>query len=116
MEPGATVIDAGAQQRIAELESELAALKQRAGDGVKLLDAVAVAEVAKELQARWPGIDGHGFMRVLGRRFQGQVPESAGIALRAWVWWATSNDQPENAPPEPEHSAYHDQSQERGNV
>jgi hypothetical protein len=97
MEPGATVIDADAQQRIAELEAELAALKARAGEGVVLLGDDDVAEVAKELQARWPGLDGHAFMRVLDKRFKGQIPESAGIALRAWVWWATNNESQEQA-------------------
>jgi hypothetical protein len=57
--------------------------------------AMLIASLAVLTQARWPGLDGHGFMRVLARRFQGQVPEPAGIALRAWVWWATNNESQE---------------------
>ena len=53
-----------------------------------MLDDTGIAEAAGELQKVWPNYDGHGFMRVLARRFQDGVPEAAGVALRAWAWWA----------------------------
>lgn len=52
-----------------------------------VLDEEGAREVAAALQERWPQYDGHGFVRVLGRRYEGAIPEAAGVALRAFAWW-----------------------------
>ena len=57
-------------------------------DAAIVLDETGVRETAVELQRVWPSLDAHGFMRVLARRFNDGVPEAAGVALRAWAWWA----------------------------
>lgn len=49
----------------------------------------AVKEVAVALQKSWPAYDAHRFMQVLAKRMGGAVPESAGVALRAWQWWCS---------------------------
>ncbi len=66
------------------------------------LDEDAIRQTAAELQSVWPNFDAHGYMRVLARRLGGGIPEAAGVALRAWAWWA--GRAPESAlaePPEP---------------
>lgn len=65
-----------------------------------VLDPDAVRELAGSLQAQWPGYDAHEFVKALARRFDGAVPETAGVALRAWAWWskqptATGSDAPQ---------------------
>jgi voltage-gated potassium channel Kch len=89
-------------------ELDGAGAEQAGAVAVATLDADAQREVAQALQKSWPGYDAHRFMEVLGKRLGGGVPESAGIALRAWQWWlaeapnATGNvsQEPENAPVE----------------
>ena len=54
-----------------------------------MLDEAGARDLAAALQAQWPGYDAHEFAKALARRFEGGVPESAGIALRAWAWWVT---------------------------
>jgi hypothetical protein len=53
------------------------------------LDEAGVKEVAAALQKSWPAYDAHRFMQVLAKRMGGAVPESAGVALRAWQWWCS---------------------------
>jgi hypothetical protein len=91
-------------ERAAELEAQLqraeealVAERQRATADVRALDEEGLREVAAALQARWPQYDGHGFVRVLGRRLPEGIPEAAGVALRAFAWWvdtpgATGNE------------------------
>ena len=57
-------------------------------DATPILDDTAIAEIAAQLQRVWPSLDGHGFVRKLADRFPDGIPEAAGVALRAWVWWA----------------------------
>ena len=57
-------------------------------DVVAILDEAGIRETAGDLQHVWPNFDAHEFMRILGRRLGGDVPEAVGVALRAWAWWA----------------------------
>ena len=73
-----------------------------------MLDENAVLDCAHELQSVWPDLDANSFMRVLARRFEGGIPEAAGVALRAWAWWAGRSPEseipatPEEPPEAPE--------------
>ena len=64
---------------------------------VALLDEAATREVAVALQEAWPNVDAHSFMPILARRFDGDVPAAAGVALRAWAWYAGRPSQSELA-------------------
>ena len=56
---------------------------------VPVLDDAGLRTVAAALGTRWPEFDSFRFLNSLIKRFDGGVPESAGVALRAWARFAT---------------------------
>jgi hypothetical protein len=54
-----------------------------------VLDDASLRAVAVALGERWPEYDSLRFLNSIIRRFDGTVPESVGVALRAWARFAT---------------------------
>jgi hypothetical protein len=70
-------------------------------DATPMLTVDALRDVAGDLQKAWPHLDAFNFLGVLNRRFGGGgVPEAAGLALKAWAWWAGRAPESELAGPQ----------------
>jgi hypothetical protein len=57
-------------------------------DAVPALDDAGLRAVAAALGERWPEFDSFRFLNSLIKRYDGAVPEAAGVALRAWARFA----------------------------
>jgi hypothetical protein len=68
---------------------EVSAEEVAAGVDEAVLDRDGLMVVAAALGERWPEFDSFRFLNSLIKRFEGGVPESVGVALRAWARFAT---------------------------
>jgi len=54
---------------------------------VRSLSDADVRELCQDLQKSNPNVDAFAFVSKLAKRFDGVIPEPAGVALRAWAWF-----------------------------
>lgn len=67
---------------------------------ITMLDADGEQQLVDALRLKWPELEPDRFLVLLRKRFEGSVPEAAGLALRAWQWWAADPPQPRAETPQ----------------
>jgi hypothetical protein len=79
------------QGRTAELERQVATLREQLAAALHereaLLTEAGQKELVAALEARWPQYDAMKFLVKLEQRYHGAVPQAAGDGVRAWAWY-----------------------------
>ena len=67
---------------------------------VVTLDAAGEQQLAEVIRKTWPTVEADRFLAVLRKRFEGAIPEAAGLALRAFEWWVADPPAPRAETPQ----------------